>query len=212
MESTESDLPKCGMFESRWLAFGGATRAFGKDHAEISVVCQIQAEEEVTADRLAHAWEGLGIEYPNLRAIPVDFRKRHVDVEEWVQKTFTVEADLAAPALMPKVPPRDLPGLWWLPSSSEVLFVSQHWRVDGIGALMLVGRLMEILAQGKDARIQPPDNPSLVIEDAAHADSLENSALQAWGVGKAATFFEVMFMEGNTHFEGDQLTLPGCIG
>ncbi|KAL8920474.1 MAG: hypothetical protein Q9208_006223 [Pyrenodesmia sp. 3 TL-2023] len=212
IENSEAAPAACGMLETAWQVFGGMSRPLGKEHAEISIICSIAAKVPLTAEQVRRAWRGLGIEYPNLRTVPAEPGKKYVGLEGWVEETFAVEHEVEASLLAQEAKPSDLPRLRWLPSSAEVVLISQHWRIDGIGALMLMGRLMEILAQDEPVQARPPVHPSPVLEDAAQADTFDDLALKDYGVRQAAAFHDVMFKHGNLPYEGDDTTLPGPVG
>lgn len=65
----------------------------------------------------------------------------------WLQQTFFQhDTNQTGESMVQNATRSQLPSLHWLPSSHEICFHSSHWRIDGIGMLMLANSYMSSLA------------------------------------------------------------------
>lgn len=67
--------------------------------------------------------------------------------DAWIKTTFHVQKDAtSANSLFSQLKP-DQTGLHWLPRTSEILMRLSHWKVDGMGSVMLWGNFLRFLAE-----------------------------------------------------------------
>lgn len=71
---------------------------------------------------------------------------RPFDADAWVSKTFLIASEASASAVFGGMLSNDTPTCHWLPASQEILIRSAHWRIDGMGLLMLVHSFLSSLA------------------------------------------------------------------
>lgn len=70
-----------------------------------------------------------------------------LNLGDWVNTTFTVcDQDLGMDELLSGLSPRDTATCYWVPSSSQLLIRSEHWRIDGSGMVMLGHEFLSALA------------------------------------------------------------------
>lgn len=232
------------VFRSDW---GGAESIYrrislsfshiAREHWRIHCICDIKIIEPSLkiacakidiASLLQHAWINLGMEFPGLTVVPegVTSKLFHVlepeRIKEWTDETFFVETTHTADEIIANSEPRSLPSLYWLPSSSQIVFLSSHWRIDGIGCCMLLNRLFALAAAAADpssngsveygkckqqlARISP------ALEDAAGcppemtgpaADKLKDYATKY-----IDDFHQKAIHSGGLPYQGDSTTAP----
>ena len=113
---------------------------------------------------LRRAWQAVRRQHPaigstislpvapyNDTAAPFTARERleiaPFDPETWDNETFVVHhGDGDANSLFSNLRPSSTVMCYWLPSSSEIIIRSSHWRLDGIGIVMLGHSFMTALA------------------------------------------------------------------
>ena len=157
------------------------------------------------------------IEFPGLSLHPDGFTKVFVvrdagAVEKWVDQTFFVEPIQEADAIIANSEPVDYPNLFYLPSTSELVFLSQHWRTDAIGICMLLDHFFSILAQPQD-QISPLGKPDLErispsLEDAAGSPENAPPELQHYAREYIDNFHKKAVNTGGLSYKGDSSTLP----
>lgn len=219
-------------------------RATGCEHWGLYNVCKVRFEPTLTAVHpeiaptlLRNAWKALRFEFPGLTLVVDDayeavYSGAGKDVtrladekcvnavtsatEEWAQKTFRVESALSVEEILANYPIQDLPALIWLPTTSEVLFLTSHWRVDGIGSCMLLNRLFELVAL--KATGAPPEDWSVENDLAKISPSLEDAAgspltatpeIQNTAKEISTTFREKALGSIGLPYNGDRTTPPG---
>ena len=215
---------ECGNEEKVYRALSLAFRGLNKEHWCIYCICKISLAQSVTENSspeaaLRKSWKALRFLYPNLSIIPEGFTKLYLvpdsqNVEEWATQTFFVELAKTADQIVANYTPRDLPSLHYLPASSELLFMSSHWRIDGVGTCMLLDRFFRILAN-------PPDLES--ISWAAEARNLSPSMEDAVGPAEPTTpameeyarvaiekFHRTALNNSDIPYKGGPSTLPGA--
>ncbi|RFN52837.1 hypothetical protein FIE12Z_2850 [Fusarium flagelliforme] len=70
------------------------------------------------------------------------------DAEEWLAKTFTVDHKATnATALFESAKDEEYATCIWIPSSSQVLFQTSHWRMDGGSAMTIAVNFLHVLSQ-----------------------------------------------------------------
>jgi hypothetical protein len=136
-----------------------AFHATGHEHWGIYAICTVQfsssfpPREPSTA--LRDAWKRLRFENPALAIVPAGYTAVYsvpnaAMVEDWAQQTFILELNKSAEDIISHYPLRDLPALYYFPSTSEIMFLTSHWRVDGIGSCLLLDRLFTLIGQQSD--------------------------------------------------------------
>jgi hypothetical protein len=217
-------------------------RATGREHWGLYTTCKVKLETTLSEDAdaaptlLRNAWKALRLEFPGLTLVVDGYEAvypgpgRDMDglsdeektnavanaVEEWAQKTFRVEPTLIVEQILANYQVRDLPGLIWLPETSEILFLTSHWRVDGLGSCMLLNRLFELVAA--NASGVPPGNWSVENELAKISPSLEDAAgspmtptpeIENTAKEISTTFREKALASIGLPYNGDRTTPPG---
>ena len=179
-------------YEQVYLKMSRAFSHLDKEHWGIYCICSIYYNATTGTDisaALRNAWMRLVVEYPGLSMVPVELRKHYWPLDEtsihsWAQNTFFVTSDLNAGDVVAEAKPRDLPSLYYLPKSSELVLLIQHWRADGLGACMLLNRLFEILEASKtpsNLGDQSEHNlPSPNLESAAGASKADDPEIQMY--------------------------------
>ncbi|KAL8737327.1 MAG: hypothetical protein Q9181_001783 [Wetmoreana brouardii] len=207
-------------YEKVYLHMSRAFKHLNKEHWGVHCVCSIRHEVRPDGQSiekaLRAAWKQLAMEYPGLTVRPVDFTKYFEALDEtiletWADQTFFSSSEDDADTIIAETGPRDLPSLYFLPHSSEVVFLSQHWRTDALGCCILLDRLFEHLAVGKTAletlqQESPQLSPSMEVAAGASLD--ENKEIQAYARGKISTFHAKAVQSGGFPFEGDATWLP----
>ncbi|RDW93940.1 uncharacterized protein DSM5745_01262 [Aspergillus mulundensis] len=150
-----------------------AFRHLGKEYTAVYCICKLQFEGKNNANLnaalgereklLYNAWSALGADYPGLRVVIAQDkdgqpRKEYrasasaKRIDGWASETFIVD-DTGRPAseIVPTLALRDLPCLVYLPGSSEIIFHSQHWRIDALGTCMVLDRLFELVGSSTNA-------------------------------------------------------------
>lgn len=148
-----------------------------------------------TKSALKYAWRTLRYLQPQIAAYlqgdcMVYDAPQTASLESWMEETFLVETVLNIDELLASPRPSSLPTLYYLPKSSQVLFCSQLWRIDAIGATSLLNLLFKYVAEpfqmpfgnesrnlspGRDEAAQLPQNISQEEDNAATSLLMEYS-------------------------------------
>ncbi|ERF73361.1 hypothetical protein EPUS_08303 [Endocarpon pusillum Z07020] len=193
-----------------------------KEHWGIHCVCRIHLgpsfRNRHIVSALREAWIALMTEYPGLSVVPNGLSKVFVvpDVQaadKWADQTFFVESVGNADSIIANSKPRDLPGLFYLPCSSEIVFLSQHWRTDAIGTSMLLDRFFSIVGQPQDLALSQGRRPEVEkispsLEDAAGSPENEIPELQEFARQYIDNFHMKAVNAGGLPYRGDSATLP----
>lgn len=152
------------------------------------------------------AWKALRFDHPTIAAYIVDDQTLvyevpdHAALEKWASETFQVVEDKTADEIIPHMRPGSFAAMIYLPQASQLLFHSQHWRIDGIGAFIIMDEFCALAARSspldistiswgqETVRLTPP------VEEAAHvptdpsaADKLRGQqCLQTFGAAAGA--------------------------
>nr|ANM86398.1 putative voltage-dependent L-type calcium channel [Cladonia uncialis subsp. uncialis]AUW31100.1 putative voltage-dependent L-type calcium channel [Cladonia uncialis subsp. uncialis] len=193
----------------------------GKEHWGIHCVCHFRLGQSFgkrdTGAALREAWKALMFEYPGLSVVPDGLTKVFIipdaqTAEKWVDQTFFVESTENAETIIANSTIKDLPSLFYLSSSSEIVFLSQHWRIDAIGTCMLLDRLFSIMAQPQDpaSLLGKPvlEEISPCLEDAAGSPQNIAPELQDFAREYIDNFHKRAVNSGGLPFKGDAATLP----
>ncbi|KAI1400262.1 hypothetical protein F4819DRAFT_497477 [Hypoxylon fuscum] len=105
------------------------------------------------AARFRNAWAHLRFQHPSIAAevapddtsiiytVPAD----RVALDDWVSRTFSVASDANSSAdVIPAFHPTPYAKLVYIPRSGELLGHTAHWRMDGIGVILLLDALLAI--------------------------------------------------------------------
>ena len=139
-------------------AYGAIGHSFDREHFSLTaaVQFQIEAPSNEIAGRLKRAWKTMRYHHPAIAAtVEGDTYVYEVPdtkaLGSWLEKTFIVEADTATTSsLQANFKPQVLASLHYLPRTSEILFHSAHWRIDGIGTLQFLDSFFQALASPID--------------------------------------------------------------
>jgi hypothetical protein len=221
-ETTERFEKECDGEEKVYRALALAFNKLGKEHWCIYCACKLSpdslASRAYPAEvELRRAWKALRFEFPGLSVVAEGFTKVYVlpdaeKVEEWASKTFFVESTKTVDEIVAAYTPRDLPSLHYFAASSEVLFMSSHWRIDAIGTCMLVDRLFEILAQPPDLESIPwaeeIKNLSPSMEDAVGPAETTTPAMETTARETIAQFHKSTLNSCGFPYKGGPTTMP----
>ncbi|KAL2672268.1 hypothetical protein Neosp_012969 [[Neocosmospora] mangrovei] len=150
-----------------------------REHWAITVALRLKIPESVkeVVPVLKRAWLTLVRLHPNLAG-----RTRIPDTEDpsgqilsvgllnedkWLVQTFFQHENIPdSTTLFTSLRPSPTATCHWIPASQELCVSSSHWRIDGIGMLMLVNSFMKHLAEilrhdRNNPTIQGPLTPSL---------------------------------------------------
>ncbi|KAI8711478.1 hypothetical protein NCS52_01411300 [Fusarium sp. LHS14.1] len=159
------------------LADGGAP--INHEHWAITVAMRLKIPESVkeAVPVLGRAWFTLVWLHPNLAG------RTHIsdaedpssqilsvgslDEDEWLAQTFFQHENIPdSTTLLGSLRPSPTATCHWILASQELCVSSSHWRIDGIGMLMLANSFMKNIAEilcndGNNPTIQGPLTPSL---------------------------------------------------
>lgn len=124
-----------------------------REHWMVSTVAKLSFDKPAVdvVFNLSHAWKAMRYDHPDL-AVIFSGRKRiyqaprPIEVEQWLAETFIVLPDVDSGDMLAKAHPNHLPLLYYLPKTSEVVFVASHSRIDGIGTLQFMHNFCTSLA------------------------------------------------------------------
>ncbi|KAM7214806.1 Major facilitator superfamily domain containing protein [Rhypophila decipiens] len=143
--------------EKVFYGMSQAFKAIGREHGSVYMVCQIKISDndnsEPTAWKtsLAEAWRRLRYDFPSLTVFEQDGKKQYLGptqdrLDKWVDDTFSVnDAAESATQIIPTLHLQKLPRLVFIPQSSELLFHCSHWRIDALGACMVMDLFFDLL-------------------------------------------------------------------
>lgn len=136
---------------------------------------------------LRQAWKTVRYDHPQIAA----FAQGNIIIYEvpdastfnsWQRETFLVTPGTTAEELVASARPSTLPLLHYLPETSEVVIHSSHWRIDGIGALILLNNLFQALAKPRHIELGSEGrnlSPSLTEAGSLSTDPSEEQDLTA---------------------------------
>ncbi|GLA16489.1 hypothetical protein AnigIFM62618_003071 [Aspergillus niger] len=189
--------------ETFYRAVAAAGAPLNKEHYLIT--CTLQLSPLPPATAVEQAWKALRHVYPQLAAEPEpdsNGSDRFVykaitsttQLDGWAKETFHVDIDRTANDLYEQLTPSPRVHLYYLPSTSEVVFRTPHWRIDGIGLHHMQSAFLQLLADGTvhpidgtepsrlcpavDQAIADSDLPKAVPLDEATATASSNKELQ----------------------------------
>ncbi|OJJ99927.1 hypothetical protein ASPACDRAFT_119807 [Aspergillus aculeatus ATCC 16872] len=148
----------------------------GREHWAVNYTVAIQPHgDSATADLLPplirYSWLHLRFQHPSLAAHPDASNTNLVytvpdsadALSQWASETFSVEADAqCADDVIRRIAPAPDARLYYIPETGELLLHSAHWRMDGVGGLLLLGQLVDLMAshcgeEEKKKQLRPED-------------------------------------------------------
>ncbi|EED22664.1 conserved hypothetical protein [Talaromyces stipitatus ATCC 10500] len=170
---------------------------------------------------LRQAWKALRYEFPGMTVAPDRSKKIYKTpdartTKEWLEQTFFVEPKRTADEIIAEaVPLQEVPSLYYLPATSEILFFISHWRIDAMGSWMVTDRLFHHLANPSKSglpKVPPPNeiekiSPSL--EDAAGSPKVSTPEMDKVAADHIAAHHRNAIQMGGMPYKGDAITLPG---
>lgn len=140
--------------ERMYRIIGAAGAAMEREHFAITAVVRLRIGSSIgdSETALRQAWKALRYDFPHIAAYgQCDTYMYDVPststLESWLADTFVVEPATSTTAgLHSETSPTELATMHYFPHTSEILFRSSHWRIDGIGSLHLLNHFLELLA------------------------------------------------------------------
>ena len=147
-ERSFNSLERC----YRTISAAGA--ALNRDHYAITAVARLRLGPSIgdSAKALRQAWRTLRYDFPLIAAYGQgDTYIYEVPstsaLDSWLKETFIIEPPTSSTTGMyGEAVPTELARMHYFPHTSEVLFSSSHWRIDGIGSLHLLNHFLHLLA------------------------------------------------------------------
>ncbi|OJJ06458.1 hypothetical protein ASPVEDRAFT_140537 [Aspergillus versicolor CBS 583.65] len=217
-----------GGAENIYRRVGLSFQHLDKEHWRIHCVCRLSFTNFSPDDRLRslrNAWKSLVIEFPRLAVRPNGTTSKiyrvlsdETDVENWANESFFVELEKTPGDVVRTLGPCDLPSLHFLPASSEIVLLTSHWRMDGVGALMLLDRLLTLVVlEGHSTIPSSPENQCLRVspslEDAANCPPMDASPASTMLKSYANSWIDNMHRQAinasGLPYNGDNTTPPG---
>lgn len=200
-----------------------AFSAVGKEHGSVYSVCKIRASASTSAGPLEtlirDAWKALRFDFPALSVVVEGSKKKYLAAtaerrEDWIEETFSVVTALSANEIVPTLHLKRLPCLIFLPRSSDIIFHCSHWRIDALGACMVLDRLLDLVSEGLSDCYCSPDwdleylNLSPSLEDAFGSPQTCSPAMEAMAETIRKRNFETSYPSVGLPFTGDMTTAP----
>ena len=124
-------------------AYGAIGHSLNREHFSLTAAVQIDTEADLL-DMLRTAWQNMRFSYPQIASyIENDtFIYETPDsgaLQVWLAATLKIESSTQTrDDLIASFKPQQLASLHYLPYSSEILFHTPHWRIDGVGLLQFL--------------------------------------------------------------------------
>jgi len=125
----------------------------GQEHLAFSFGVQVQFFHAKPEDALKRAWTSMRYQHPKLAAVlehdiiiyqPVSAE----GISAWLADTFITKPGVTAAELFPSLGlPSPMAMMYYLPASSEIVFSTSYWRMDGIGSLLFLSSFLTRLAE-----------------------------------------------------------------
>lgn len=213
-------------FDGAEKVFYGMSQAFktiGKEHGSVHAICKINTKRALIREAcleslILNAWKALRFDFPALGVFVEDSKKKylattHERMELWTKDTFHVSMTGSASKIVPTLHLRKLPCLFFLPQSSEVIFHSSHWRIDALGACMVLDRLFYHVSRGTtddylSCGALEHQNLSPSLEDAYGSPKDCTPAMQSMAEAVRRRNFETSYPTAGLPFDGDIATPP----
>ncbi|KAL2015578.1 hypothetical protein VTK56DRAFT_5211 [Thermocarpiscus australiensis] len=218
-----------GFVEQVYRRISRAFAPLGREHWLLYCDCKLEllgrARDDVLGATLRNAWIALRHEFPGLAVLPDGLTAKTYQlptapsVERWADETFVVAAaGLEPDAVLGACQARDVPCMYFFPATQQVLLLVSHWRVDGLGACMLMDRFLALVAAGS-SRIPAPlpagdpmsdlERISPTLEDALGAPETDDPDVEAFARDYIAAHHRTAVHAGGLPYAGDAATGPG---
>lgn len=210
-----------GGSEKIYHTVGGLFAHLKKEHYRVHCACTLEFgaafQGRVPAAAVKEAWKILRTELPTLCVVadgPSHKRYRALDAQgeqDWLDRTFVLESAGKTSNEVIAREPSDLPTLHFLPSSSEVVFLCSHWRIDALGTNWILDRLFTLLASPEAAKPVPPtiDAISPALEIAYGSQEPWTPEQERYARFHIQRFRENSFPNDRLPYKGDAKTPPG---
>jgi hypothetical protein len=219
-----------GLVEQVYRRISRAFAPLGREHWLLYCGCKLelpgQAQDDVLLGAaLRNAWIALRHEFPGLAVLPDGLTAKTYQLptvpssfERWADETFVVAvAGLEPDAVLGACQARDVPCMYFFPSTQQVLLLVSHWRVDGLGACMLMDRFLALVATGSHI---PPlsagggpmsdlERISPTLEDALGSPETDDPEVEAFARHYIAAHHRTAVHAGGLPYAGDATTSPG---
>ena len=120
----------------------------------VSLVTHVQVRVEAWSktefvNSIRDAWLRTRYDYPDIATTAEvngirTYRTGTSEVQSWLSSTFLV-SNQSVQDLRFEAAPRLFAMLYWLPTSSELVLCSSHWRIDGMGSVLLLRHILDQL-------------------------------------------------------------------
>ncbi|KAL5333397.1 hypothetical protein BJX70DRAFT_68514 [Aspergillus crustosus] len=192
-----------------------------KEHWVIHCVVTLHDLRNNFAETLRKAWRLLRFEYPDIGIVPDGLTHKTYSpvndepaLEEWVNQTFFIQSQGTANEISAAAKPNVFPTLHYFPATREVLFLSSHWRIDGVGTLIVLNRLFSLVAGDGDASNILPLGTDLssklapCLEDALDAATEYTEEMKTYARESIAEFHKKAVQKASFPYNGDLKTPP----
>lgn len=165
------------------LALARGSLALNREHWSVSTFARFEMEASLPDTELAlrHAWKTMRYDHPQLACVVCEETKVYevpdsAALNTWVDETFIIApASATKQELLASFRPSALATLHFLPSKSEIIIHSSHWRIDFIGALSLMQNLFDAIAEPRQVQFGDEGrNLSPCRDKAANYSTLED--------------------------------------
>lgn len=163
--------------ERFYRAMSASGVALHREHFVISALLRLRLSTsmEDPEKALRHAWKTLRYDFPQIAAYSegdnyiYDVPTASI-IDSWLSETFISEqATSSTTSVCGNSAPISLAKMHYFPHTSEILFRSSHWHIDGIGALHLLDQFLGILAHPRAVEFgDEGKNLSIGVDEAAN--------------------------------------------
>ncbi|KAM0796887.1 hypothetical protein BDR22DRAFT_865479 [Usnea florida] len=186
--------------ERFYRAIKDGGKALNREHFAISAVVKLRLNPclDDTAAALQHAWKTMRYDYPQIAAFESHENTYRYEIpdsnalDSWLSSTFKIEPSTATTAdIYADYAPTELAKMHYFPHTSEVLFHSSHWRIDGIGVLYLLDGFFKAVASPRSVRFgDEGKNLSLGLDEAAQVPTNITAKSEKAATDLVATFLD----------------------
>ena len=173
--------------ERFYRAISASGTAFDREHFVVNAVVRLRLNPSIgdIGQALRHAWMTLRYDYPQIAAygrgntyiyeVPTAS-----SINSWLSETFITEkATGSISSVCEDSAPSELAKMHYFPHTSEILFRSSHWRIDGIGSLHLLNQFLKTLARPMSVTFgDEPKNLAVGLDEAANTPSQVTSEME----------------------------------
>jgi hypothetical protein len=137
--------------ERFYATVGAAGHPLNREHWTITATAKFDFDAADLVSIVKQAWIALRYDHPSMASTIIDGNriynvvKSEQDIDNWVDKTFTVVDETAA-ELFPKLYRAKQLMLYLMPKTQEIMLRCPHERSDGIGMVYLMNNLFELLS------------------------------------------------------------------